>query len=193
MDYNKLTAINDYLTQISHPYKQGGKVYVEVAKRIQGFWQLYPNGRIVTGWHELTDDHAICIANVYDGDVLLSTGTAREDRGASFVNKTSYIENAETSAVGRALGILGIGSVDAVSSYDEVTQAQTAQSKPKAQATKEMNKPNKTTVRREFVNICQYYGLNPKDMALSFNLSNSSTDAEFAAAIEGVKNMMTGG
>lgn len=188
MDYNKLSAINNALMNNSTPYQRGGKIYVEVCKRIQGFWQLYPNGRILTRWHELTENHAICIAEVYDGETLLATGTAREDKGAGFVNKTSYVENAETSAVGRALGNLGIGSVDSVASYDEIQNAEIA-AKP---ARKEAKKPEKKTVRRDFVNICQAFGLNPKDMALSFNLTNSSTDEEFAAAIEAVKNMMEG-
>lgn len=176
MDFNKLQKINAELAAMSTPYQKGGKIYVEVAKRLQGFWSLYPNGRILTRWFELTDDHAVCIAEVYDGDTLITTGTAREDKGAGFVNKTSYIENAETSAVGRALGILGIGSVDSVASYDEVQQA-TATAKP-AKADKAGH-----TVRAEFVAVCKSFGLLPGEQARKFKLNNDSPDEDFRAAI----------
>lgn len=186
MDYKTLSAINSELMRGSQPFQRGGKIYVEVCKRIQGFWQLYPNGRILTRWLDLTDAHAVCIAEVYDGEILLATGTAREEKGAGFVNKTSYVENAETSAVGRALGNLGIGSVDSVASYDELINAE--------QTTKAVEKkakaPNKKTVRAEFVQVCKTYGFSAKQMALDFNLTQTSTDAEFAAAIESLRAMV---
>lgn len=176
MDYTKLSRINEDLKAASTPFQKGGKVYVEVAKRLQGFWQLYPNGRIVTKWPELTDSYAVCIAEVYDGEMLLTTGTAREEKGAGFVNKTSFVENAETSAVGRALGILGIGSVDSIASSDEIQQA-AATAKP-AKADKAPN-----TVRAEFVQVCNMYGLKPGDTAREYNLNNASGDEDFRAAI----------
>lgn len=103
-----------------------GKEYVTVANRIQGFWQLYPEGAIVT--ELLEDDGKKCLfrATAYNGERVLSTGHAYELQGRG-VNATSYIENAETSAIGRALGILGIGSVESVASADEVTNAQAQQ------------------------------------------------------------------
>lgn len=207
MDYKKLSEINDRLKNCSTPFQRGGKIYVEVSKRIQGFWELYPNGRIITDFTELTETHAVCRAIVYDGEIMLATGTAREDKGAGFVNKTSYVENAETSAVGRALGILGIGSVDAIASADEVRGGTVGvveaspvvmvngdpvpPATPKRQS-KAKAKEEKLTVRRQFVSICKSYGLNVTDMSKSFHLSNDSTDDEFAAAIDGVKKMMEG-
>jgi len=187
MDYKTLSAINAELMRNSQPFKMGGKIYVEVCKRIQGFWQLYPNGRILTRWFELTENHAICIAEVYDGETLLATGTAREDKGAGMVNKTSYVENAETSAVGRALGNLGIGSVDSVASYDEVVTAERA---TKAAEKKVAKAPNKKTVRAEFVDVCKMYGFSPKQMAFDLNLSQTSTDDDFVKAIEIVRGMV---
>ena len=55
--------------------------------------------------------------------VLLAKGTAQEKENSSFINKTSFIENCETSAVGRALGMLGIGIDTSVASYEEVANA----------------------------------------------------------------------
>ena len=187
MDYKKLTEVNDRLKNISTPFQKGGKVYVEVCKRLQGFWEMFPNGRIITEFIELTEDHAICRALVYDGEIWLATGTAREDKGAGFINKTNYVENAETSAVGRALGNLGIGSVDSIASADEVQRAEIKQA-PEKKPTKE----NAKTIRRQFVDLCNQYGLNVADMSNSFGLVNSSTDADFQKAIDSVKQMYEG-
>ena len=57
-----------------------------------------------------------------DGDVI-ATGTAYEKENSTFINKTSYIENCETSAVGRALGMAGFGIDTSVASAEEVANA----------------------------------------------------------------------
>ena len=181
MDYKKLSDINEKLKAVSTPFQKGGKVYVEVCKRIQGFWELFPNGRIITEFVELTGEYAICRAMVYDGEIWLTTGTAREDKGTTFINKTNYVENAETSAVGRALGNLGIGSVDSIATYEDVQHAE-------APKTPEPKK----TVRRQFVDICMEYGLSAGEMSKSFNLVNTSTDEDFQNAIESIKKMFEG-
>lgn len=100
-----------------------GKDYVEVNQRILAFWELYPNGSIHTDM--LYDDGDRCVfkATVYDSDMVLATGHAFEVRTAGKVNGTSYIENCETSAIGRALGVLGIGITDAIASAEEVSHA----------------------------------------------------------------------
>lgn len=100
-----------------------GKDYIEVNQRILGFWELYPDGRIVTVKTADDGDRCDFRAEVYVGDVLKATGHAYEIRSASMVNKTSYIENCETSAVGRALGMLGIGSTESIASAEEVEAA----------------------------------------------------------------------
>jgi len=58
---------------------------------------------------------------------VLATGHAFEKKASTFINQTSYIENCETSAVGRALGILGIGVDTAIASAEEVATAQANQ------------------------------------------------------------------
>lgn len=101
-----------------------GKEYAEVNQRIKAFRMVCPNGTIKT--EMLSNENGICIfqAGVYDeqGD-LLGTGTAYEKEGTTFINKTSYIENCETSAVGRALGMAGFGIDVSVASYEEVANA----------------------------------------------------------------------
>ena len=101
-----------------------GKSYMEVNQRIKAFRMLYPQGTIQT--HLISNENGVCIfrASICDekGN-LLGTGTAYEKEDSSFINKTSYIENCETSAVGRALGMLGIGIDISVASAEEVANA----------------------------------------------------------------------
>ena len=59
-----------------------------------------------------------------ENDVTKATGYAYEKESSSFINKTSFIENCETSAWGRALGNLGIGIDASIASADEVQNAQ---------------------------------------------------------------------
>ena len=58
-----------------------------------------------------------------DAGRVLGTGTAYEKEGSTFINQTSYIENCETSAVGRALAMCGIGIDISIASYEEVANA----------------------------------------------------------------------
>lgn len=101
-----------------------GKDYAEVPQRINAFRKLYPNGCISTEIVSLEGDVCIIKATVLDDTGrILGTGTAYEKEGSSFINKTSYIENCETSAVGRALGMCGIGIDTSVASAEEVANA----------------------------------------------------------------------
>lgn len=105
-----------------------GKIYMEVNQRIKAFRMICPNGAIIT--EMLSNENGICIfkATVYDENgTILGTGTAYEKEGSTYINKTSYIENAETSAVGRALGMCGLGVDTSVASADEVANAITNQ------------------------------------------------------------------
>ena len=100
-----------------------GKEYAEVNQRIKAFRMVYPMGSIET--ELLSIENGVCIfkATVWSGDTILGEGTAYEKEGSSFINKTSYIENCETSAVGRALGMAGFGIDTSVASFEEVANA----------------------------------------------------------------------
>ena len=100
-----------------------GKDYIEVNERVKYFRELYPLGEILT--HLESDNGEKCTfkAEILVDGVCVSTGHAYEMLNVGFVNKTSYIENCETSAVGRALGFLGIGIDTGIASADEVKNA----------------------------------------------------------------------
>ena len=101
-----------------------GKDYAEVNQRIKAFRMVYPDGTITT--ELLSNQGGICIFRAVvsnnEGKVI-GTGTAYEKEDSSFINKTSYIENCETSAVGRALGMCGFGIDVSVASAEEVQNA----------------------------------------------------------------------
>lgn len=107
-----------------------GKEYAEVNQRIKAFRMVYPTGTLNT--EMVSNVNGICVfrAYVYDGDRLLATGTAYEKETSTFINKTSYIENCETSALGRALGIAGFGIDTSVASAEEMQNALNNQDNP---------------------------------------------------------------
>lgn len=119
MTYEEISKVNESIqtTDIK------GKNYAEVNQRIKAFRMLYPEGYIKT--EVLSLENGICVirAEVGNDGKVLGTGTAYEKEGSTFINKTSYIENCETSAVGRALGMLGIGIDVSVASAEEVQNA----------------------------------------------------------------------
>lgn len=101
-----------------------GKEYAQVPERVKAFRSIHPNGAILT--ELVSNEGGVCIfrATVYSEDgKTLGTGTAYEKEGSSYINKTSYIENCETSAVGRALGFAGFGIDTSIASAEEVTNA----------------------------------------------------------------------
>lgn len=108
-----------------------GKQYAEVKERIKAFRMLFPMGFIRTHVELLDEDTCMATATVgftfqEGGECTLGTGTAMEVRTASRINQVSFIENAETSAVGRALGMLGLGITGAVASAEEMTKVERA-------------------------------------------------------------------
>ena len=104
-----------------------GKEYAAVNGRINAFRRLFPQGFITTEIVSLDAGVVVMKASCgyyEDGQaVVLGTGMAYEREGSSNINKTSYIENCETSAVGRALGMAGLGINTAVASSEEVQNA----------------------------------------------------------------------
>lgn len=143
LTYEEIVKVNESIrtTDIK------GKEYAEVNQRIKAFRMLFPLGKILT--EMVSNENGVCVfrCSVYNGEELLGTGHAYEKENSTFINKTSYIENCETSAVGRALGMCGIGIDTAVASYEEVANAieqQKPQNKGEKQAKNERTNENNT-------------------------------------------------
>lgn len=83
--------------------------YATVEERLEKFWADHPNGAVITDIVKYEGDACVFKALIFfeRGAELVATGFAEEIRDASPVNKTSFVENAETSAIGRALAACG--------------------------------------------------------------------------------------
>lgn len=122
MEYSKIENIVKELKKIDVK----GKDYIEVNQRVIAFRKLFPEGRIETEILDLENGQVVIRANIYgtkEDNRPIATGIAYEKEGSTFINKTSFIENCETSAVGRALGMLGIGIETSIASAEEVSNA----------------------------------------------------------------------
>ena len=101
-----------------------GKNYVTVNERIKYFREHFTGYSLTSEITHINDSGVISKAELRDPEGnLLATGIGHEKQGSSFINKTSFIENCETSAWGRCLGNFGIGIDESVASADEVANA----------------------------------------------------------------------
>lgn len=114
-----------------------GNDYVQVSHRIIYFNETYKNGCIKTALvSDPQADMVVIKAQVIPDNEFTDryfTGYSQAKWGEGMVNKTSALENAETSAVGRALAMMGIGVIDSVASADEMNKAGVTSQKPPEQ------------------------------------------------------------
>lgn len=129
-----------------------GKKYVLVSDRVTYFNNNYPNGCIQT---RIEDDgtkvlaSAKVIPDVSQIDRYF-TGNSQATWGDGYINKTSALENAETSAVGRALALLGIGVIDSIASVDEIK---------KTEVVKPYNAPTSPTIQSLGTRYCRTHNV----------------------------------
>ena len=103
--------------------------YIDVKTRIALFYAKYPEGSIqFTFMGTLDHDPEMIwgIAHAYRSadDQLPASGTAQElAKGKTNFTRGSELQNLETSAVGRALGMLGIGIEKGLATSDEIEAA----------------------------------------------------------------------
>ena len=95
-----------------------------VSDRVIFFNENYPNGSITTELiSEPNSDRIIVKATVKPDAERTFTGYSQAVVGEGYINKTAALENAETSAVGRALGFMGIGVIESIATADEIIKA----------------------------------------------------------------------
>ena len=100
------------------------KEYATVAYRVTLFRREYPKYQIKTELINQSNPVIIKAEISDEKEFLLASGYAEEDRTLGRINKTSAMENCETSAVGRALAFLGfMGETFNICSADEVENA----------------------------------------------------------------------
>tara|TARA_R100000278_G_scaffold14659_1_gene15250 strand:- start:73 stop:636 length:564 start_codon:yes stop_codon:yes gene_type:complete len=101
-----------------------GKKYVEVNERIKYFRENYKGWSLTSDFIELTEQRCVIKATVLNEEGrIIGDGIAEETKGSTYINKTSFVENCQTSAWGRALGSIGIGIDSSIASADEVKMA----------------------------------------------------------------------
>jgi len=124
-----------------------GKEYKTVALRVQEFREQFKDYALVTDVIQLDQEQCVIKASVLNElNRVIATGIAQEFRKASQINGTSYVENCETSAIGRALSALGLGGQE-FASANEVLNAIHQQNNPVIQeVTEEQIKAAKDTL-----------------------------------------------
>ena len=142
-----------------------GKQYVEVNERIKFFRQeeQYKHWSLITEFPVLDSEQCVCKASIADTEHrIIATGHAHEVQGSSNINKTSYVENCETSAIGRALAMLGIGIDTSIASANEVSEAISKQEEDSAPVENIMDKAvayikSQTDKKKAFASIMDKY------------------------------------
>lgn len=147
-----------------------GKEYVLVNQRIKAFREIWPNGSIQTEIVSLDKGVVLMKAVVKDDtDRVLATGLAYEKENSSFINKTSFIENCETSAVGRALGMCGLGVDVSVASAEEMQNAiENQDPKPKKKESKNEKPEVKLATKEQILKINELYDMENIDKMCKF-------------------------
>ena len=153
-----------------------GSEYAMVNQRVKAFRMVYPTGYIHTHFYDLKDGVCTMLAECgyYTEDgrkIELGTGTAQEKEGSSYINRDSYIENCESSAVGRCLGMAGFGIVTAICSAEELENAIKHQEDADQKKQPDVTEDRKATPKQVEVLSKVYTGEN-----LSKLLANNKVD-----------------
>ena len=149
--FNDIQRANETMSTITieRKDKKTGRMtsreYAEVNQRIKAFRMVYPEGTIETEMLSNVDGVCIFKATAKNIDIVLGTGHAYEKETSSFINQTSYIENCETSAIGRCLAACGFGIDTSVASYEEVANAMKNQEVKAGDVAKSLIKEDRAT------------------------------------------------
>ena len=176
--YEDITKANELISTTDIK----GKNYAEVNQRVKAFRCVYPQGTITT--EILSNDNGVVLMRATVRDELgkvIGTGMAYEKENGNFINKTSYIENCETSAVGRALGFCGFGIDTSICSAEELNNAINNQN----------NEPKDDTDYSTLLKgLCIENELDKTEVAKEYKLNAKSTNEEFKKAYEDLKEKL---
>lgn len=114
-----------------------GKQYASVASRVEAFRANFPSATIETVLVHDDEQRVVIQARITIDGALISTGYAEEFRNDGFINSTSALENAETSAIGRSLSACGLSGSEHYASSNEVNNAVTQQNKQNFNSTQQ--------------------------------------------------------
>jgi hypothetical protein len=158
--------------------------YEPVAERLGRFWTDHPDGRIHTAIEKLVDGVIIMRAEVYRDAAdqhPAATGFAEETRTERGVNATSFVENAETSAVGRALANLNYAPKAARPSREEMAKTQR---QPPAEPEPAAEDPNAITKRQLITlqTLMNVAGIKERDDRLAF--SSNAIGRDIGSSLE---------
>lgn len=154
-----MAEVND-LNRTHGVVQRGGKKYTEVFVRVEAFRKAFGTDLGIDTEIMHDDGQRVVVkARIMKGAITVGSGIAEEIRGSSNVNRTSAIENAETSAIGRALASLGLhggtyaslNEMVAVARKEQAMQ-QPAQPAPQPQA---QPAPEENEGRKRAVAWCQ--------------------------------------
>ena len=154
-----MAEVND-LNRTHGVVQRGGKKYTEVFVRVEAFRKAFGTDLGIDTEIMHDDGQRVVVkARIMKGAITVGSGIAEEIRGSSNVNRTSAIENAETSAIGRALASLGLhggtyaslNEIVAVARKEQAMQ-QPAQPAPQPQA---QPAPEESEGRKRAVAWCQ--------------------------------------
>jgi hypothetical protein len=129
MAENPLNNVMDFVNELNKSHgvtQRGGKKYTQVVHRMEAFRRFLGLDYGVDTQIMVDDGHRVVIKATISNNNgnQIGSGMAEEIRGDGHVNKTSALENAETSAIGRALSSLGLAGGEYASSneMDAVTR-----------------------------------------------------------------------
>ena len=155
-----MSNANDKLVQANNEFKKSlngqtisihGKSYATVALRVAIARRVLGTALdIVTKIISIDKDTVVMQADIFIDGKHISSGHAEENRKASRINTTSALENAETSAVGRALAFCAFIS-DGIASAEEVSTAIEQQDKKIQSALKELNSVSQAGNFKEWI------------------------------------------
>ena len=167
-----------------------GKEYTLVSTRILHFNEVFINGKIETEMLQNKDEVVVRAKITPDIDKPERHFIAHSQavKGGTGVNKTAALENCETSAVGRALGFMGIGVIENIASADEVNKAETQSMRKPADTMQNMWCPlceeNAVISKKTGKPYCPTFKKHPQGQYVSLTAKPSEKEQEFEKSLD---------